>query len=36
MGAKNPCRKHPQFCDGRMNPAGADGPGFESFRIAGH
>jgi hypothetical protein len=26
--------KHLQFCDGRVSLAEADGPGFESFRIA--
>jgi hypothetical protein len=28
--------KHVQFRDDRMSPTGADGPGFESFRIADH
>jgi hypothetical protein len=27
-------RKHLQIRDDRMGPEGADGPGFESFRIA--
>jgi len=29
-------RKYPQFRDERISLAGADGPGFESFRIADH
>ena len=28
--------KHLQFRDDRINPEGADEPGFESFRIADH